>query len=329
LAYTKIQTWILIKFVAMRFGRTRQSVIDPPKKRQKEFTDYNEYQRRLALYNDSTDAFEVGENMTKYFNAKLNAPQITVNKGNPDDVRMNTRYGSSSRSVVSADNVGEFTEFIKTPSNQLYENKRPKPVGERFVDDGLFYAANTSFADKFFGRGEVSVENPFSTRIDYENYVPTNKDNKPISTTFYGSRAYNKDDKYDATSEAVDEAFDLSKGDVTWDYAPYGASAVYVDRYAEPQVEPVFTGTPPSATPPPRKQESIVHVPVKEYNFTRPNVLDLIDPMPKIYSRKLNQQKGTYDYVTSHGSFSKKLGREDAQFYRQHKAEIDALRERR
>jgi len=313
----------------MRFGRTRQSVIDPPKKRKKEFTDFGEYQRRLALYNDSTDAFEVGENMTKYFNAKLNAPQITVNKGNPEDVRMNTRYGSSSRSVVSADNVGEFTEFIKTPSNQLYENKRPKPVGERFVDDGLFYAANTSFADKFFGRGEVSVENPYSTSIDYENYVPTNKDNKPISTTFYGSRAYNKDDKYDATSEAVDEAFDLSKGNVTWDYAPYGASAVYVDRYAEPQVEPVFTGTPPSATPPTRKKESIVSLPPKEYQFPRPNALELIDPMPKIYSRKLNQQSGEYIYETSEGTVRKKIGVEDARYQHQNRKAINAMRRNR
>ena len=31
----------------MRFGRTRQSVIDPPKKRKKEFTDYDEYQQGL------------------------------------------------------------------------------------------------------------------------------------------------------------------------------------------------------------------------------------------------------------------------------------------
>lgn len=313
----------------MKFGRKSVLDIDPPKKRKKEFTDFDEYQRRLALYNDSTDAFEVSENMTKYFDAKLNSPQISVVKGNPDDVRMNTRNGSSNRSVVSANNVGEFTEFIKTPSNQLYENKRPKPVGERFVDDGLFYAADVSFVDKFFSRGEVSVENPFSTRIDYENYVPVNKDNKPISTTFYGSRGYTKDDKYDATSEAVDEAFNLSQGNVAWDYAPYGASGVYVDNYAEPQVEPVFVGTSTSSTPPPRKQESMVHVPVKEYDFTRPNVLDLIDPMPKIYSRKLNQQKGTYEYVTSHGSFSKKVGREDAQFYRQHKAQIDALRDKR
>jgi hypothetical protein len=314
----------------MRFGRTRQSVIDPPKKRQKEFTDYGEYQRRLALYNDSTDAFEVGENMTRYFDAKLSAPQITVKKGSPDDVKMSTKYGGSHRSVVSAHNVGEFTEFLKTPSNQLYENKRPKPVGKRFVDDGLFYGADVSFADKFFGRGEVSVENPFSTRIDYENYVPTNKDNKPISTTFYGSRAYTKDDKYDATSEAVEEAFNLSQGNVAWDYAPYGASAVYVDRYAEPQVEPVFTGTAPSKKiNPPRKQESVVSLPTKEYQFPRPNALDLIDPMPQIYSRKLNQQSGEYIYETSEGTIRKKIGVEDARYQHQNRKAINAMRRNR
>ena len=63
----------------MRFGRTRQSVIDPPKKRKKEFTDYGEYQRRLALYNDSTDAFQVSSNMEKYFDARLGSnPNVKI-----------------------------------------------------------------------------------------------------------------------------------------------------------------------------------------------------------------------------------------------------------
>ena len=304
----------------MRFGRTRQSVIDPPKKRQKEFTDYGEYQRRLALYNDSTDAFQVSSNMEKYFDARLGSnPYVRT-----EEHKMGNKKFPETPPVVVGRNMEDFTEFAKTPGNTLPKPKYKTPTGKRYSEDGLFYSANlrANYSDN-----TINVGNTDSERLYYENYKPINPDNRPISHKLYsatgGGLAFNE--KYDLASEAVEETGKLTFADGTsydYGYEPYGTSYLRLFEYAEPQVEPVFTGTP-------RKKESIVSLPSKEYQFPRPNTLELIDPMPKIYSRKLDQRGGQYIYETSQGTVRKKIGVEDARYYHQNRKAIDAMRRNR
>lgn len=312
----------------MRFGRRRQSVIDPPKKRQKEFTDYGEYQRRLALYNDSTDAFQVSSNMEKYFDARLGNNQYITTRG----FELGNKQYLGNPAVIEAHNMEDFTEFAKTPGNTLPKPKYKTPTGKRYSEDGLFYSAGVRGNVK---DNTVNVVNTDSERLYYENYKPMNPDNHPVAFKEYDANlgGIASNEKYDLASEAVRAGGKVTFPDKTtydYSYEPYGTSYLQLHKYAEPQVEPVFTGTPPSKKiNPPRKQESIVSLPTKEYQFPRPNALELIDPMPKIYSRKLDQRGGQYIYETSQGTVRKKIGVEDARYYHQNRKAIDAMRRNR
>lgn len=312
----------------MRFGRTRQSVIDPPKKRQKEFTDYGEYQRRLALYNDSTDAFQVSSNMEKYFDARLGSnPYVQTT-----EFKLGNKKYPQTPPVVVGQDMQDFTEFAKTPGNTLPKPKYKAPTGKRYSEDGLFYSANLSAN---YNDNTINVGSTDSERLYYENYKPMNPDNRPIAHKFYAATGGGiaSDEKFDLASEAVKATGKITFPDGTsydYGYEPYGTSFLRLFEYAEPQVEPVFTGTPPSKKiNPPRKQESIVSLPTKEYQFPRPNALELIDPMPQIYSRKLNQQSGEYIYETSEGTVRKKIGVEDARYQHQNRKAINAMRRNR
>ena len=311
----------------MRFGRTRQSVIDPPKKRQKEFTDYGEYQRRLALYNDSTDAFQVSSNMEKYFDARLGSnPNVKTEEYTIADA--DKKYFGTVP-AIEAFNMNDFLEFAKTPGNTLPKPKYKVPTGKRYSEDGLFYSANVALGKD----NTVNVTDTDSERLYYENYRPENEKNKPLGMKLYDTpTGFVSNNKYELASEAAVRKGKTASTDgelYDYGYSPYGTSFIQVNKYAEPQVEPVFTGTPPSSTPPPRKQESIVSLPTKEYQFPRPNALELIDPMPQIYSRKLNQQSGEYIYETSEGTVRKKIGVEDARYQHQNRKAINAMRRNR
>ena len=203
--------------------------------------------------------------------------------------------------------MNDFLEFAKTPGNTLPKPKYKVPTGKRYSEDGLFYSADVAVGKD----NTVNVANTDSERLYYENYRPENEKNKPVGMKLYDTPAgFVSSTKYELASEAAVRKGQLVSADgkpYNYKYSPYGTSFIQVNKYAEPQVEPVFTGTPPSSTPPPRKQESIVSLPTKEYKFPRPNALELIDPMPKIYSRKLNQQSGEYIYETSQGTVRKKI----------------------
>lgn len=77
-----------------------------------------------------------------------------------------------------------------------------------------------------------------------------------------------------------------------------------------------------------RKQEPLINLPSKaglNNNVgVTPNMM--VEPMLKIYSRKLNQQTGEYIYDTSKGIIRTKIGPEDARFYNQNKNEIENIR---
>lgn len=54
--------------------------------------------------------------------------------------------------------------------------------------------------------------------------------------------------------------------------------------------------------------------------------LKLVDPLLKVYGRKLNSQTGQYVYDTSKGEVKKQRGKEDAQFVSQNRKAIDEMR---
>jgi len=55
----------------------------------------------------------------------------------------------------------------------------------------------------------------------------------------------------------------------------------------------------------------------------------MVNPFPKIYSRKLNQQTGEYIYDTSQGTIRNKIGSEDSKFVNMYRNQIDNLRSNR
>lgn len=96
----------------------------------------------------------------------------------------------------------------------------------------------------------------------------------------------------------------------------YGTFGGFGQKY------PAFVVTDPEVNKP-------LDLPSKSYDYSRPNVLQPIDPLLKIYSRKLNQQTQEYIYETSEGIIRKKKGGDDERFYHQNRKAIEALRKRR
>lgn len=306
----------------MRFGRKTVLDTDPPKKRKKEFTDYDEYQRRLALYNDSTAAFEVSSNMEEYFDSVLgNAPGVIVQEDYGYDVNYNA--------VVDTKNMEDFLEFAKTPGNTLPKPKYNAPKGERYSEDGLFYTAQLFEAGGKIGIGETNTE-----RVYYENYKPLNEKNRPVGYKTYGSSEGWKTD-WDATpTSAAVVKTETGDKQFPYRYEPYGDSFLWLNKFAEPQVEPVFKGTASSSTtkpstPQPRKKEEKIELPRKTPKLPRPSVLNQTPKLPEIYSRKLNQRTQEYIYETSAGTLRKKVGREDADFVKKNRKLIDNMRKTR
>tara|TARA_R110000796_G_scaffold71797_7_gene162824 strand:- start:1396 stop:2115 length:720 start_codon:yes stop_codon:yes gene_type:complete len=56
--------------------------------------------------------------------------------------------------------------------------------------------------------------------------------------------------------------------------------------------------------------------------------LKLVDPLLKVYGRKLNSQTGQYVYDTSKGEIKKQRGKEDSQFVSQNRKAIDEMRKK-
>lgn len=54
--------------------------------------------------------------------------------------------------------------------------------------------------------------------------------------------------------------------------------------------------------------------------------LKLVDPLLKVYGRKLNSQTGQYVYDTSKGEIKKQRGKEDSQFISQNREAFDEMR---
>lgn len=94
------------------------------------------------------------------------------------------------------------------------------------------------------------------------------------------------------------------------------------DEYATARVKiPLYSLT----------KEPLVNVPRKgissDSKGVTPNMM--INPLPEIYSRKLNQQTGEYIYDTSKGKIRKKLGTEDASFVNLFRDQIERIRQER
>tara|TARA_R110002153_G_scaffold10233_11_gene40718 strand:- start:443 stop:1333 length:891 start_codon:yes stop_codon:yes gene_type:complete len=69
---------------------------------------------------------------------------------------------------------------------------------------------------------------------------------------------------------------------------------------------------------------------LKTKNILNPNPVQpkMVDPLYKIYGRKLNQQTGEYVYNTNKGEVRKQRGPEDAQFISQNRKAFDEMRKK-
>ena len=69
---------------------------------------------------------------------------------------------------------------------------------------------------------------------------------------------------------------------------------------------------------------------LKTKNILNPNPVQpkMVDPLYKIYDRKLNQQTGEYIYKTNKGEVRKQRGPEDAQFISQNRKAFDEMRKK-
>jgi hypothetical protein len=67
---------------------------------------------------------------------------------------------------------------------------------------------------------------------------------------------------------------------------------------------------------------------LKTKNILNPDPVQpkMVDPLYKIYGRKLNSQTGQYVYDTSKGEIKKQRGKEDSQFVSQNRKAIDEMR---
>tara|TARA_R110000796_G_scaffold106684_1_gene217156 strand:+ start:2215 stop:3429 length:1215 start_codon:yes stop_codon:yes gene_type:complete len=88
-----------------------------------------------------------------------------------------------------------------------------------------------------------------------------------------------------------------------------------------------------SSKKPVRQKETMVDLPSKlpfsKMDLNSMPKIPLRNPLPTIYSRKLNQQSQEYVYDTSHGEIRKKVGQEDATFYNILRSQMEQMRANR
>ena len=70
---------------------------------------------------------------------------------------------------------------------------------------------------------------------------------------------------------------------------------------------------------------------LKPKNILNPDPVQpkMVDPLYKMYSRKLNQQTGEYIYKTNKGEVRKQRGQEDGQFISQNRKAFNKMRKKK
>tara|TARA_B110000285_G_scaffold117985_1_gene133689 strand:- start:7250 stop:8266 length:1017 start_codon:yes stop_codon:yes gene_type:complete len=320
------------------------------KKRKKEFTDRTEFLNRLGAYNDSLYAANTSEAMEAYIDKTLPNLHKFSYPGDED-------YGTS-----------EAVSYNPTASDKTYPlssrpSEKPYDVNIDYIEENFVYP---SLYDTYFGDNQLST-NSTSKPLSYQNYqlknpqIPIRKISYTPTDRILSDENYSFKDDGSITKSTYKEGDNKDWYRLEQDIFKHRYDNAYVSPantfgrdfdvqiFQQPNVEPVYTGEPnefsekkelesiktlnkkPVYTR--RPEEAMVDLPSKlpfiKMDLNSMPRIPLRNPLPTIYSRKLNQQSQEYIYDTSHGEIRKKVGQEDATFYNILRSQMEQMRANR
>ncbi len=301
---------------------------------QKGFDDWDEYQYRNTMYNDSLMAANLGNQTLAYLSQKLDPSFAHRQEVNP----VESQRESDRRNIDWYQLWGtpeKPTEFVKHKKGQII------PAKGTFASDIMEFP---SWPEHYFSDVDIVKENRIP--LSFNSYRLINQDNAPVSGVSFSPYQGRLSDTDYSVGPGISKgtlggyrSSDLSDThEYDYSYEPEANydydSHIIAWQYQHPNVEPVFTGTKPSATktvaPLPTKPTSQPE-PVVENTPVKEEITETVKATPvptmEIYGRKLNQQTGEYIYETSEGNFRKKQGPEDAAFIKENRQAFDIYRE--
>ena len=301
---------------------------------QKGFDDWDEYQYRNTMYNDSLMSAQVS-NKAIYNLSQALDPSIRNIKTVTDPSLL---PGKGTTVVSWGKGIDNLVSDPDVPYNS-YKKGDIVPMKGTFASDVM---ETPSLIHKI---SDIDIVEKNRIPLSVNNYLPINKDNAPISSVTISPPPYllSNYDYYvgPGVSQGTRGNY-RAQDNNTYDYMYYPkanmefGNDITVYQYQRPNVQPVFTGTKPSPTKPiaplPTKptfqpEPVVENTPVKE-KITK-TVKATPVPTMDIYSRRLNQQTGEYIYDTSEGNFRKKIGPEDAAFVKENMLAVDNLKKAR
>ena len=323
--------------------------VDPPKKRKKGFTNYKEFQSRQSAYQDSLYAANTSEAMEAYLDKTLPNLNKFSYPGDED-------YGTS-----------EAVSFNPTASDKTYPlsnrpSEKPYDVNIDYIEEKFVYP---SLYDTYFGDNQLSTSST-SKPLSYQNYQLKNPQIPIRSIRYAPTDRILSDENYSFKDDGSITKSTYKEGDnkdwyrLRQDIFKYRYDNAYgipannfqrdfrVEIFQQPNVKPVYTGQPvpkPSKVeeayqayktkvtnpPPVNQKQSMVSLPSKtpSLNLKPPPPMVPRNPLPIVYSRRLNQQSQEYVYDTSKGEIRKKVGKEDAAFYSSIRTQMEKMRAKR
>ena len=320
--------------------------VDPPKKRKKGFTNYKEFQGRQSAYQDSLYAANTSEATVAYLDEALKDYEKvpTGNIGNWQSDRVSYADIKDNTNIVGKPYDLNVTA---TKDNFVF----PSTYDRLFVDDQV--KINTT--SRPLSYQNYQLKNP-QTPIDQYTYQPPGivlsdikysvdpNDDRIYRNNYaddkrnpgrYINYEKNPNWRYNHKYRLADNLYEMNR----W---------FTIDKFQQPNVEPVYTGEPVLKTskveeayqaykskvtnpPPVNQKQSMVSLPSKtpSLNLKPPPPMVPRNPLPIVYSRRLNQQSQEYVYDTSKGEIRKKVGKEDAAFYSSIRPQMEEMRANR
>ena len=343
----------------MRFGRKTVLDTDPPKKRQKVFTDYDEYIGRKNAYSDSLALNDyhkmqlmVEPREQVQDKAAYDAMQELVRSGQRDTSEVADLRAFGDKMIEKSDGRlqwagGKSSSY--SPDLQYY-SIQDDPNASTF-SKALDKLTTNSFGSLINGADQFWLGNAYNAVWPEPNVEPVyvEEQGRQKANEFTKDMNEKVDSLYN-TPGALDKFQNkvmkdmLAKGvpaDTSFYDSNLGAtvSAGIYDP-ADPNANgsysyfKVSTSTKPKPSPvskvfTSRPKEELVKLPTKAPKLPRPSVLNQTPKLPEIYSRKLNQRTQEYIYETSAGTLRKKVGREDGDFVKKNRKLIDNMRKNR
>ena len=301
---------------------------------QKGFDDWDEYQHRNTMYNDSLMAANVSNQALAYLSQTLD-PSIADRRIITDPSALPGKGNTVLDWDKGLDSM--FNDSDIDPSS--YKRGDIIPMTGTFASDVMEVP---SLIHKF---SNIDIVEKNRIPLSANDYLLINKNNAPISSVTFSppGGVVSNSDYYvgPGVIQGTKGNYKGIDGVATYDYWYYPeaneefGNDVTVYQYQRPNVQPVFTGTKPSAT------KAVAPLPTKPAPQPKPVVENTskeqitktvkATPVPtmEIYSRELNQQTGEWIYETSEGNFRKKIGPEDAAFVKENMLAIDNYRKAR